>query len=476
MLGALDDTICAIATPPGEGGIGILRISGLHALDVASHVVRLRSGKALHGLPTHRLTLADICAHNTNAAVTGIKATGAPRFIDEALVVVMKGPHSFTGEDVVEVQCHGGPVILDQLCRGLISAGARLAAPGEFTKRAFLNGRLDLAQAEAVLDTIRAKTARSLTLAQSQRRGELSRYVEEIRSELVVALAHIEAALDFSEEDISFVRQDELMRLLDVTLHKLRRLLQSGRDGRIWREGAVVAILGRPNVGKSSLMNALLRSDRAIVTAIPGTTRDLLEESVSIDGIPVRLVDTAGIRRTEDPVEVEGIRRSRLAWVDADLALILLDGSQPLSDSDRALLGEPQSAHALLVINKCDLPSELTREDLDCLCPTHRDILEISAMVPLGLDELRKAIRSRLLPGGLESNEGVLVSNLRHTVAIERALQGVDQGRQSVADGRAGELIAMDLRIAADALGEITGVITTDEILERIFAEFCIGK
>ncbi|MGC3975428.1 MAG: tRNA uridine-5-carboxymethylaminomethyl(34) synthesis GTPase MnmE [Nitrospira sp.] len=476
MLGALDDTICAIATPPGEGGIGILRISGLRALEVASHVVHLRSGKSLHALHTHRLTLADIWTDNTNAPANSTNDATALRFIDEALVVVMKGPHSFTGEDVVEVQCHGGPVILDQLCRGLISAGARLAAPGEFTKRAFLNGRLDLAQAEAVLDTIRAKTARSLTVAQSQRRGELSRQVEEIRSELVVALAHIEAALDFAEEDISFVRQDELMRLLEATLHNLRRLLQSGRDGRIWREGAVVAILGRPNVGKSSLMNALLRSDRAIVTAIPGTTRDLLEESVSIDGIPVRLLDTAGIRMTEDPVEVEGIRRSRLAWADADLALILLDGSQPLSDSDRALLSEGESARALLVVNKCDLPRQLSSEDLDGACPGHGDVLEISATLSIGLDALRKAIRSRLMPGTLESNEGVQVTNLRHTVAIERALQGVDQARQSVEAGRAGELVAMDLRIAADALGEITGVITTDEILGRIFAEFCIGK
>lgn len=476
MLGALDDTICAIATPPGEGGIGILRISGLRALDVASDVVRLRSGKPLRALPTHKLTLADLCAGHTNTSAAETREPCAPSFIDEALVVVMRGPHSFTGEDVVEVQCHGGPVILEQLCRGLIYAGARLATPGEFTKRAFLNGRLDLAQAEAVLDTIRAKTARSLTVAQSQRRGELSRYVEEIRSELVVALAHIEAALDFAEEDISFVRQDELIRLLDSTLHKLRRLLQSGRDGRIWREGAVVAILGRPNVGKSSLMNALLRSDRAIVTAIPGTTRDLLEELVSIEGIPVRLLDTAGIRMTDDPVEVEGIRRSRLAWSDADLALILLDGSQPLSESDHALLAEPESARALLIVNKCDLPRQVSPDVLERACPGHGDALEISATLGMGLDHLRDAIRSRLMLGTLESNEGVFVTNLRHTVAIERALQGVDQARQSVEAGCAGELIAMDLRIAADALGEITGVITTDEILERIFAEFCIGK
>lgn len=476
MHGALDDTICAIATPPGEGGIGVVRISGLQACDVASQVVRLRSGKSLHDLRTHVMALADVGSPGALQTVPRGTESRPHAVLDEALVVVMKGPHSYTGEDVVEVQCHGGPVVLDQLCLGLISAGARLAEPGEFTKRAFLNGRLDLAQAEAVLDTIRAKTARSLAIAQSQRRGELSREVEETRSALVVALAHIEAALDFAEEDIAFVRQDELLRLLDETLSKLRGLVQSGQEGRIWREGAAVAILGRPNVGKSSLMNALLRSDRAIVTPIPGTTRDMLEEVVSIHGIPVRLFDTAGIRATDDPVEAEGIRRSHLAWEDADLALILLDGSQPLLESDRLLLRRQEAAQALLVVNKCDLPSRISKEDLIRVCPVNAGVLDISAKMQIGLDGLRDAISSRLMPRGLESREGVLVTNLRHAAAFERALQGVEQARQSVEAGMAGELVAMDLRIAADALGEITGAITTDEILERIFAEFCIGK
>lgn len=476
MHGALDDTICAIATPPGEGGIGVVRISGLRALDIASQVVQLRSGKSLQNLRTHTMSLADVCSRSM-AQKASFEQEACKHFvIDEALVVVMRKPHSFTGEDVVEVQCHGGPVILDQLCRALMSAGARLAQPGEFTKRAFLNGRLDLTQAEAVLDTIRAKTARSLTIAQSQRRGELSQEIEATRSALVVALAHIEAALDFAEEDISFVQQDELMRLLDETSTRLRRLVRSGREGRIWREGAAVAILGRPNVGKSSLMNALLRSDRAIVTPIPGTTRDMLEEVVSIEGIPVRLFDTAGIRTTEDLVEAEGIRRSQLAWEEADLALILLDGSQPLSENDRILLARQEASRALLVINKCDLPRRLVREDLEKPCPVNAGVIDISAKMQIGLDLLRAAICSRLTPSRLESQDGVLVTNLRHAAALERALQGVEQATQSVKSGLAGELIAMDLRIAADALGEITGAITTDEILERIFAEFCIGK
>jgi tRNA modification GTPase len=421
------------------------------------------------------MALADVCSQ----AIAPLPTDSAPdafSVLDEALVVVMKGPHSFTGEDVVEVQCHGGAVILNQLCRAVMSGGARLAEPGEFTKRAFLNGRLDLAQAEAVLDTIRAKTARSLAIAQSQRRGELSQTVGAARAKLVVALAHVEAALDFAEEDIAFVRQDELKRLLDETCTGLHRLVESGHEGRLWREGAAVAILGRPNVGKSSLMNALLRSDRAIVTPVPGTTRDMLEETVSIHGIPVRLLDTAGMRPTDDVVEAEGIRRSQRAWEEADLALILLDGSQPLSESDRVLLARPEAAQALLVINKCDLPRCLAKDELAHACQGSLSTIDISAKTQLGLDEVREAIRGRLMPERMEAGDSVLVTNLRHAAALERALQGVEQARRSVEEGRAGELIAMDLRIAADALGEITGVITTDEILERIFAEFCIGK
>jgi tRNA modification GTPase len=476
MHGALDDTICAIATPPGEGGIGVLRISGPQALDIASRIVCLRSGAPLQHLQTHKMALADVGLRGMTRTAPAEEETGTRSCLDEALVVVMRNPHSYTGEDVVEVQCHGGPMILDQLCRALMASGARLAQPGEFTKRAFLNGRLDLAQAEAVLDTIRAKTARGLTIAQAQRRGELSQEIEATRSALVVTLAHVEAALDFAEEDIAFVRQDELMRLLDETAAGLRRLIRSGREGRIWREGAAVAILGRPNVGKSSLMNALLKSDRAIVTPIPGTTRDMLEEVVSINGLPVRLFDTAGLHPTEDPVEAEGIRRSWLVWKETDLALILLDGSEPLSQDDRALLGCPESERALVVVNKCDLPRGLMKEEIESASPVNAGLIEISAKEQVGLDLLRDAIRSLLTPSRLESQESVLVTNLRHVDALERALQGVVQAAQSGEAGRAGELIAMDLRIAADALGEITGVITTDEILDRIFAEFCIGK
>ncbi len=313
-------------------------------------------------------------------------------------------------------------------------------------------------------------------LAQAQRRGVLSREIEELRSALVVALSHVEAALDFSDEDIAFVLPADLTKLLTDLSSQLGRLLRSSEEGRICREGALVAIVGRPNVGKSSLMNALLRQERAIVTPVPGTTRDLLEEVVQIGGIPVRLVDTAGIRATQDPVETEGIKRSRLAWGDADLALILLDGSELLTDDDRAVLASPEAFGALLVVNKRDLPQRLTLEEVRSAYPACAGTVEISAKELAGLDHLRERVRDILTPHRLESAEGAMVTNLRHADALKRALEGIEQATQSVKQGRAGELVAMDLRIAADALGEITGVITTDEILQRIFAEFCIGK
>ena len=475
MHDALDDTICAIATPPGEGGIGVVRISGPRALDLASHVVHLRSGASLQTLRPRVMALADVCSRSMVAPIPIPSDARAHSFIDEALVVVMRRPHSFTGEDVVEVQCHGGPVILDQLCRALMSAGARLAAPGEFTKRAFLNGRLDLAQAEAVLDTIRAKTARSLAIAQAQRRGELSQEVEATRSVLVVALAHIEAALDFAEEDITFVQQDELIRLLEGATTRLRQLVRSGEEGRLWREGAAVAILGRPNVGKSSLMNALLKADRAIVTPVPGTTRDMLEEVVSLDGIPVRLLilPAFGQRmirwrpRGFAAATLRGRRRTSLLFIRRVAAVV---------GKRSGFAGSSGGSQALLVINKCDLDRRLLKEELVRACPSRAGVIDISAKMQVGLDGLRAAIRSRLTPDRLEAQDSVLVTNIRHASALDRALQGVEQARCSVEAGRPGELVAMDLRIAADALGEITGVITTDEILERIFAEFCIGK
>lgn len=463
MTGPLNDTICAVATPVGEGGIGIVRLSGEKAVGVAAALVALRSGGRLDSAAGRVLHHADL----VDPADPARRA-----LLDEALVVVMRAPQSYTGEDVVELQCHGGMLILQTVCEALVRAGARLAEPGEFTKRAFLNGRLDLAQAEAVLDTIRAKTAGSLRIAQEQLRGALSDEIDAVREKLIGLLAHVEAGIDFVEEDIAFIPPAELSAGLHWAHGAVGRLLAHGHEGRILREGATAAIIGRPNVGKSSLLNALLRTDRAIVTPIPGTTRDVLEEVLNIRGIPVRLLDTAGIRETVDPIEQEGVRRSRTAREQADLLLIVLDGSEPLTDEDRTLLREAGSnpdQRRLVVMNKSDLPG---RADAP---PGHKAV-RISAKTGDGLDDLRDQVRSLLLSPDFEARETVLVTHLRHQAALRRSLEALSATLVSVESGAAGELVAVDLRAAIDALGEITGAVSTDDILDRIFREFCIGK
>jgi tRNA modification GTPase len=464
-----NDTICAIATPRGEGGIGIVRLSGEKAVEIAAQLVALRSGRPLATVASHTLHLADI--HDPTDSFQGPP-------LDEALVAVMRAPRSYTGEDVVELHCHGGPLVLQAICEALIRAGARLAQPGEFTKRAFLNGRLDLSQAEAVLDTIRAKTAASLRMAQSQLRGALSRKIEAIRERLVGLLAHVEASIDFVEEDLSFISTAELVAGLTQAEEAIGHLVAHCREGRLLREGITAAIVGKPNVGKSSLLNALVKTDRAIVTPIPGTTRDVLEDTVSIRGIPVRIMDTAGIRETSDPVEQEGVRRSRMVQTQADLVLLVLDGSEPLTAEDYTLLAEPAGhpdQKRLVVANKMDLPSRANLTQLEA-GGAGLAVVKISAKTGEGLEELKDRIRALLLSPELEAREPVLVSHLRHQQALERARQAVIATRSSVEQQAAAELVALDLRAAIDALGEITGAVTTDDILDRIFREFCIGK
>jgi tRNA modification GTPase len=468
----LADTICAIATAAGEGGIGIVRLSGPDALSIASRVARLRSGKSLSCLSSHTLHLADLEFPSSVGAKGDHGFERKMGVFDEALVVYMKGPRSFTAEDVVEVHSHGGPVVLALLCEACVQAGARLAAPGEFTKRAFLNGRLDLSQAEAVLDTIRAKSAMGLQIAQRHLRGELAHEVGGARSVLLGVLAHVEAGIDFVDEDISFVQREELVDAIEHAASVIEKLETTARDGRMLREGARVVIVGRPNVGKSSLMNRLLRQERAIVTPLPGTTRDMIEESMDLDGVVVRFVDTAGIRKATDPVELEGIKRSQSAQKDADLVLVIIDGHAPLTNEDKELFKTVVSSSCLLVINKGDLPRAVDIAEL----PSGTEVLVISAKTGLGLEKLKASIRARLVSPGFEVNESLVVTNVRHRTALRRAQESLAHASESVRKGLAGELVAMDLRVAADALGEITGTITTDDILEKIFSEFCIGK
>jgi tRNA modification GTPase len=475
MYGGLEDTICAIATPAGEGGIGIVRLSGPQALVVASRVVRLRSGRPLSSISSHTLHLADLViptsdrqkeirpAHNP-LPVSGL--------LDEALVVYMKAPRSFTAEDVVEIQSHGGMLVLGIVCKVCIESGARMAEPGEFTKRAFLNGRLDLSQAEAVLDTIKATSYAGLHIAQRHLRGDLAHEVEQARTSLLIVLAHVEAGIDFVDEDISFLQRDELVRIVREACAVIQKLESTAQEGRILREGAYVVILGRPNVGKSSVLNRLLKEERAIVTAIPGTTRDVIEESIDLDGLTIRLVDTAGVRETDDIVEQEGIKRTRVAQDEADLLLVVVDGSVPLTDDDRELLRMVKNRKHLVLLNKADLADEVAS---DAALAGHSSY-SISAKTGVGVELVTSALRAQLLSEGFDAAESVTVTNVRHRDALRRAGESLGQALESVQCGAAGELVSIDVRAAAEALGEITGAITTDEILGRIFSEFCIGK
>ena len=484
-MAQLDDTICAIATPIGEGGVGIIRISGPNSMGIASKVLLLRSGRRLENIRSHTLCLGDfvVSRDQLSSQETGNGITP----LDQVLVATMRAPKSFTGEDMIEIHCHGGQLILSMACEAVIQQGARLAEPGEFTKRAFLNGRLDLAQAEAVQDTIRATTSAGLKVAQEQLRGKLSAKIEQIRDELIRLLANLEAGMDFVEEDITFINPDDLERSLTILLGEISSLLSTADDGRLLREGLVAAIIGRPNVGKSSLLNALLETDRAIVSPVPGTTRDVLEEGVKILGVCIRLIDTAGLRETQNDIEKEGIRRTTQALEQAGLLLVVVDASQDLSEYDVELIRNNHEKKKIVVLNKSDLPIKVRDSSLwPFLSPDPAQkgeenspavrIVTISASTGLGLEKLRQEICSLAYGPFLESGEPVLITRLRHKVALERAKEAVMNSLNALAQNFSGECIAVDLRVALDALGEIIGVVSTDDILDRIFRDFCIGK
>lgn len=463
----------------GEGGIGIIRISGQNATTIASKLVRLRTNGSLDTLPTHTLHLADVVSapHPESAGDSGPSLT-REHIIDEGLVVYMKGPHSFTGEDVVEFHCHGSTTVLRRVCESCVAAGARLAQPGEFTKRAFLNGRLDLSQAEAVLDTIKAKSDFALTIAQRQLRGDLGRYVQELRTALLSLTARIEAGIDFSDEDISFVTRGELRTALQNIARQIQEVLDTAQTGRALREGIRVVLAGPPNVGKSSLLNSLIHDNRAIVTDVPGTTRDLIEETVMWNGLSITLVDTAGLRDTVDVVEQEGIKRSKTAQAEADLTLYVIDAVSVQKSEVYKLPFPLVAPKQLVVLNKIDVLAPFTLQPLSeelahRLC---QRILPISTRTGEGLDELKTAITSRFLTGSFEAYEGVVITNVRHRAALEQATTAIMQAMSSINGGGQAELLAVDLHDAADALGEIIGTLTSDDVLAHIFSQFCIGK
>lgn len=455
-----EETIAAIATGLGEGGVGVIRISGMDAIGVAERCFRPRAGVSIGQRRSHM-------------AVFGTMVGPAGEVVDEGLALPMKGPRSYTGEDVVELHCHGGQVAVRRVLDAALAAGARLAEPGEFTKRAFLNGRIDLSQAEAVVDIIRAKTDRAMSAAVSQLRGELGGAVRAVRDRLLETMAHLEADIDFPELDLEVQTRDEVERNCRWGLEQVRSLLAGARQGKLLREGLRVVLVGRPNVGKSSLMNRLVRENRSIVTEIPGTTRDVVEDWVNIRGLPISLADTAGIRETSDRLEQLGVERSRSMIEKADLLLVVIDASAGIADSDRELIDLlPTEKLRIGVVNKLDLaPGFRLAEFAGMLAGA--SVLGVSAQSGAGMDELEVAISAAA--GSFDAEEG-FIATARHEQCLRLAGEHLEAALGTMTAGLGSDLISIDIRSAWAVLGEITGETVGEDLLDQIFSRFCIGK
>ncbi|MGN0939115.1 MAG: tRNA uridine-5-carboxymethylaminomethyl(34) synthesis GTPase MnmE [Selenomonas sp.] len=457
------DTIAAIATAPGAAGIGIIRVSGAEALAVADRVFAAASGTPLAKTPGGRAVYGHIVGEHAET-------------IDEAIALVMRAPHSYTREDVVELQCHGGSTVLRRVLGLVLAHGARLSERGEFTKRAFLSGRLDLSQAQAVMDVVSARTDRALSVAESHLAGHFSGRIQAMRDRCLAMIAHLEAAIDFPEDDIDDIAIDEVERGVTDIRTDIRKLLATAHTGRILRDGLLTAIIGKPNVGKSSLLNALLREDRAIVTDIPGTTRDSIEETADIGGVPLRIIDTAGIREATDAVERIGVEKARDYASRAALVLALFDGSQPLTDEDREILSLIEGRQAIVLLNKADLGTVTTaatiRDAFSSLSTV--PILSISTKDDRGFDELTAAITR--IAGITETPEESYVSGERDAALLHAADDHLRAALETIGRGLSADFISIDLRSAWEKLGEITGETVGEDIIDEIFSRFCIGK
>ncbi|MBN1830046.1 MAG: tRNA uridine-5-carboxymethylaminomethyl(34) synthesis GTPase MnmE [Deltaproteobacteria bacterium] len=457
-----DDTIAAIVTPPGRGGVGIIRVSGSRAeeacrpLFIPSRPCRFfRSHHLYHGW---------------------IHSVRTGKRLDEVLFTVMRMPRSYTGEDTVEINCHGSPVILQTVLDELCEARVRLAEPGEFTRRAFLNGRLDLSQAEAVIDIITAKTTEGLSLALDQFSGSISSQTKDLRTLILGMMALLDGSIDFGDDESDLtINRCELLATADKAIEKIGCLLAHYRDGRLYHEGFSALITGRPNVGKSSLLNVLVGDDRSIVSPTPGTTRDVIEQPVAIDGLPVTFIDTAGIRESEDLVEREGVDRVWKKVRQADIVIIVIDGSQSLTEEDRRIIDRCGGKNILAVLNKGDLPRKVDEEEARKLL-RQSDPLWISAKYGDGIDNLRKMIR-RIVTGSTEREaDCAIVTNLRHKQSLEKALCMVRSAKENIDAGKSPEFAALDMREALDSLEAIIGIATSEDVLSEIFSRFCIGK
>jgi len=453
----MDDTIAAIATPLGEGGLAVVRLSGPGALTIAE--------ASFEPMGKSSLKPSKAASHTIHYG----RIVRRGQVVDEVMLAVLRAPRTFTREDVVEITCHGGLLPAKLVLDALLASGARLALPGEFTKRAFLNGRIDLLQAEAVADLIHSRTELALVAANEQLAGKLSQRINQLRDDLLRTLAHLEAHIDFPDEDISPDTKDKLQSRLEHAVAFMDELLRTANEGQILRRGIRAAIVGRPNVGKSSLLNQLLGRDRAIVSAIPGTTRDTIEETANIRGLPVIFVDTAGLRESGDEIEVEGIRRSHQMLAEAELILHVLDAAERLSPADQKYLAEFAGKKRIIVCNKIDLPRRL---DLAVDSAT----VKVSCLTGEGLEALKDAIKELVWSGELRAEMLQVMINSRHQEALTRARASTQHTVDALRGGLSLELLAMDLRIAVNAVGEIVGKTSTEDLLDSIFGQFCIGK
>ncbi|WP_066195364.1 MULTISPECIES: tRNA uridine-5-carboxymethylaminomethyl(34) synthesis GTPase MnmE [Gracilibacillus] len=455
------DTIAAISTPIGEGAIAIVRLSGDEAVTISN---QLFAGKDLKQVDSHTIHYGKMVDPNSK------------EMIEEVMVSVMRAPKTFTKEDIVEINCHGGLASVNRLLEQVLHQGARLAEPGEFTKRAFLNGRIDLSQAEAVMDLIRAKTDKAMNIALTQLDGKLSKLVQELRQKLIETVAHVEVNIDYPEyDDVEEMSHQMLQEQTRVVYQEVEQLLSMAKQGKILREGISTAIIGRPNVGKSSLLNAFVQESKAIVTDIPGTTRDVIEEYVNVRGVPLRLVDTAGIRETEDIVERMGVERSRKALKESDLILLVLNYGEALTEEDRNLFKAVEGLEYIVIVNKTDLEPELDIDEVNQLAGTQK-VITTALIEDKGMDALETAIADTFFAGEIESGDLTYVSNVRHIQLLQQTLAALEEADQAMEAGMPIDLVQIDVTRAWELLGEIVGDTVQDSLIDQLFSQFCLGK
>ena len=458
------DTIAAISTPMGEGAIAIVRLTGDQALSIIDKIYKGPGNKKLSEVNSHTIHYGHLVDPDSE------------KVVEEVMVSIMRGPKTFTREDTVEINCHGGLVSVKKVLNLVLTNGARLAEPGEFTKRAFLNGRIDLSQAEAVMDLIRAKTDRAMNVALGQMEGRLSKLVQTLRQEILETLAHVEVNIDYPEyDDVEEMTHNMLIKKASYVKDQLVKLLQTAEQGKILREGISTVIVGRPNVGKSSLLNAFVQENKAIVTDIPGTTRDVIEEYVNVRGVPLRLLDTAGIRETEDIVERIGVEKSRTVLKEADLILLVLNNAEELTNEDLQLFEATKGMETIIIVNKTDLPRKIDMNRIREL-GGNSPIITTSILEDKGINELEEAISNLFFEGDLEASDLTYVSNTRHIALISQALKIIEDAISAIENNTPIDLVQIDLTRAWEILGEIIGDTVSDSLIDQLFSQFCLGK